>query len=810
MKKLFITLILILFAICTIQAQEKIVTIDNQTPGWLSSKLTYDEQVAVEELTVTGYINKADMAFINSLIKNRNLRILDLYAAKLISPSGKDNIIWGNFLNYGTDKTMQKVRMPQNIEGYENTNSTSQIIKSYIDTLEIAHHTIEFFPLLTYWPHYLKLLEGIKTIKKSSSSVYNNKQEECIVATFPSSIESIEELAFSSYIISFEYPFTLPSHLKKIGDDITWFGGSISSYNVLPISENCFNFPDSLIFYSSIVNLESFDVYSSDTISVGSKCQNLYAQLNAKTAYFYAENPPKRKDKEDYKIDTLYVPQGCIDIYKKEYGTTYIKAYREMKAVSSISITPKQLIIKKGEKTKLIAEVFPSDAFNPKYLWSSSDEDIATVSQDGTVTAIKPGKATIFATSVEEEDIYGSCEITVIQPVTGVTMSQSSLNFSNIGETEQLKAIVEPEDAENKNVTWESSNKSVCSVSSNGTAVALSYGKSVVTATTEDGGYVAVCVVTVSEETPDPEPTVVSVTGVSLNVSEVTMTAVGDSYQLQASISPADATNKNVIWKSSNPEVCNVSSNGTVIALSYGSSTVSVTTEDGNFIATCSISVEEPTPDPSVDPLGETEMLLEGISAKKTYVLYNEYYDVYAVYDEVNSTSDVWTTSKTVDASSLGSSWMFFSKDNQYFLYNIGAQKYLLTPNTNLGMVSCTFSDNSEQCRLNIVELGNGRFAFSTNESEKGYMCAYMSSAGRVVNWTSSDNGSAWQFKENPNVAADTSVLDKTVTGIGESILIRSFGSSIYTIDGVKLNITDPSQLEKGVYIVDGKKVIVK
>ena len=54
-------------------AQDKVMTIDNQTPGWLSSKMTYAQQVAVEDLTVTGYINPTDMEFINGLIGKRNL-----------------------------------------------------------------------------------------------------------------------------------------------------------------------------------------------------------------------------------------------------------------------------------------------------------------------------------------------------------------------------------------------------------------------------------------------------------------------------------------------------------------------------------------------------------------------------------------------------------------------------------------------------------------------------------------------------------------------------------------------------------------
>ena len=78
MKQIYIFLVC-LFASIGMNAQDKVMTVDNQTPGWLSSKMTYAQQVAVEDLTVTGYINPTDMEFINGLIGKRNLKVLNLY-----------------------------------------------------------------------------------------------------------------------------------------------------------------------------------------------------------------------------------------------------------------------------------------------------------------------------------------------------------------------------------------------------------------------------------------------------------------------------------------------------------------------------------------------------------------------------------------------------------------------------------------------------------------------------------------------------------------------------------------------------------
>ena len=76
MKQIYIFLVC-LFASINMNAQDKVMTIDNQTPGWLSSKMTYAQQVAVEDLTITGYINPTDMAFVS-----KRLRIYTLYNRK--------------------------------------------------------------------------------------------------------------------------------------------------------------------------------------------------------------------------------------------------------------------------------------------------------------------------------------------------------------------------------------------------------------------------------------------------------------------------------------------------------------------------------------------------------------------------------------------------------------------------------------------------------------------------------------------------------------------------------------------------------
>ena len=98
--------------------------------------MTYAQQVAVEDLTVTGYINSTDMEFINGLIKSRKLVVLNLNEANLVSEDGGDNLLWNNFFNFGRKKTLQKVILPKTLSGWMYSASNCNV-ESSIDSLVI-------------------------------------------------------------------------------------------------------------------------------------------------------------------------------------------------------------------------------------------------------------------------------------------------------------------------------------------------------------------------------------------------------------------------------------------------------------------------------------------------------------------------------------------------------------------------------------------------------------------------------------------------------------------------------------------------
>ena len=183
--------------------------------------------------------------------------------------------------------------------------------------------------------------------------------------------------------------------------------------------------------------------------------------------------------------------------------------------VEAISLDKHSLSIKVGESESLHYNILPTNADNKKVLWSANDTTIATVDNNGIVTGKKSGNTVIKVVSEDNLEVSDSCVVKVTQPVTGITLDHTTGTIYGIGNKLLLTATVLPEDASNKDVNWTSSDQSVCFVS-NGEVIGLSFGTSVIIATTVDGGFPATCVVNVKQARGD-----VNGDG-SVNVTDVT------------------------------------------------------------------------------------------------------------------------------------------------------------------------------------------------------------------------------------------------------------------------------------------------
>ena len=219
-----------------------------------------------------------------------------------------------------------------------------------------------------------------------------------------------------------------------------------------------------------------------------------------------------------------------------------------------------------------------------------------SLNSDGTITGTPTtqGESTFTVTATND---YGSdskeLSITIGAqtnvPVTGVTLSQTELSLTE-GGTAQLTATVLPNNATNRNVTWSSNAPGVATVDSSGKVTAVAPGTATITVTTEDGNKTATCVVTVTAAT-------VPVTGVTLSQNQASLyyNRTPNTLTLTATVAPDNATNQAVTWTSSNPSVATVE-NGVVTAVGAGTATITVTTADGSFTATCAVTVRPDIP----------------------------------------------------------------------------------------------------------------------------------------------------------------------------------------------------------------------
>ncbi len=186
-------------------------------------------------------------------------------------------------------------------------------------------------------------------------------------------------------------------------------------------------------------------------------------------------------------------------------------------------------------------------------------------------------------------------------PVEKITLD-SEMTFTTSG-LHELEYTIEPANASIQDLEWESTDEAVAKVQySSGRYVLYAYknGTTTITATVTDGsGVTASCEVTVNINYP--------VQGISLNHDAKTFTKAGETLPLTATIYPDSATNKTVTWKSSDEKVATVDESGLVTAVGNGTADITATTEDGNYTATCQVTVEIPELTLSLD---KTELTL--------------------------------------------------------------------------------------------------------------------------------------------------------------------------------------------------------
>ena len=257
-----------------------------------------------------------------------------------------------------------------------------------------------------------------------------------------------------------------------------------------------------------------------------------------------------------------------------------VKATQTVVEVESVTLDRHELTLKEGETNRLVATVSPSNATDKTISWATSNPAIVSVDKEGNVKGVAVGTATVAASHGNLSD---ACKITVTAsavPVTSISLDKTTLALAE-QDTYQLTATVKPDNATDKTVTWSTANAAIATVSDNGLVTAFAEGTTTITA--KAGDKTATCTVTVSKK-------VIPVTSVTLNKTSLALTEQ-ETFQLSATVSPDNATDKTVTWSSSNTAIATVSDNGLVTAAAEGTTTI--TAKAGDKTATCTVTVSK-------------------------------------------------------------------------------------------------------------------------------------------------------------------------------------------------------------------------
>ena len=265
------------------------------------------------------------------------------------------------------------------------------------------------------------------------------------------------------------------------------------------------------------------------------------------------------------------IKDKAAHIYDNDADTTcnvcgYVRTVTpEIIPVSQITLNKAETSISVGNSETLTATVAPENAANKALTWASSDEEVATVAPDGTVTAVKAGAATITATAADGSGKSAVCKVTVTGDTTPPAHEHSYGDWSKDGTNH-----------------WHECTDAACPNQSESIKdkAAHIYDDDADT-TCNICGYV---------RTVTP-PEIVPVSQITLNKAETSI-SVGNSKTLIATVAPENAANKALTWASSDEDVATVAPDGTVTAVKVGTATITATAADGSGkSATCKVTV---------------------------------------------------------------------------------------------------------------------------------------------------------------------------------------------------------------------------
>lgn len=266
----------------------------------------------------------------------------------------------------------------------------------------------------------------------------------------------------------------------------------------------------------------------------------------------------------------------------------HISVIQMVTGIKIVDVT-RPIVLYKNDEYPLKAEITPDYATDQTVTWSSSNESVATVSEDGKLFAVSGGNATITCLAMDGSGKSATCEVLVAKPVRSISLDKKSMDLY-LGERQKLTAKILPEDAYNRNVVWTSGNERVLTVDQSGNLTPVGPGTADVVCTAQDGsGVLGTCTVNV----------LVGTTKVTLSERTLNLLLGSDEElafgQISYTVEPENATYKNVTWSSSNEKIATVDKDGIIKAIDVGTATVTAKTADpknaDRVLATATVTV---------------------------------------------------------------------------------------------------------------------------------------------------------------------------------------------------------------------------
>lgn len=593
MRKLVLVVAFALCSYVSTLAQVTSLTVDCQHPGWLSNSIDYQTQQSLERIKITGYINGTDIKFIRELNLNRNLKVIDLEDVNIVAGGeaylerekrtyySEDNSISSYMF---ADLNITKIILPKSADKLDNTAFYSVKKSVKIDSLIITGKNLTSVGFNTSATiSFLYLPEGVLSLGENGYGLVFNRMKELFLPSTIGYFGSMTQTRLGSDSLIIHSASTRPD--------------TISTSQYSPVVKGTIFVPEGTkeLYLKSI--FRQCTIIEEITIKEIHIIDDIYRIHTKETMKLPVQVLPEnalRKDVVWVSMDTSIVQVNSSGIITgKAFGEARVIAYSQDKKISDtctiivydhttgVAIEQKQLEMNIGESKEISANTLPEGTSDNALTWSSNNPEIASVDENGKVTALKRGACIITATAVDGGS-KAECTVTVLQPAKTVSLNKHILTV-RVGNSEELIASVGPDDTDNKKVVWNSADSTIVKVSENGIITGKKAGKTFIYATAVSNLFAKD-----SCEVTSLQP----VAGIMLNETQVTFESIGKTKPLIAKVLPEDASDKSVRWTSSNPAVCSITENGTIVSLGIGTSVITATTVDGGFVAVCIVTVK--------------------------------------------------------------------------------------------------------------------------------------------------------------------------------------------------------------------------